>query len=405
MCACLRLLCPLTLAFAPLPAFAQAAPDGTQSHSHTHAAGEIAEVQPPLLFEVTYTAEIDANVAGGRERGARYLDNLDLVLEADLERLAGWKGAMAHFYGLYNNGVAFSPLVGDAQVTSNIQTGVRAFRLYEAWIAQDLGKAVNLKLGLYDLNSEFDSLDASGVFTASAHGVGTDISQSGVNGPSIFQVTSLAARLDVKPAKGWHVRGAVLDGVPGDPAHPAATVVRLSKADGALLIGEIEAPVAGGKLLLGHWRYTAPQELLAGGKAKGSDGVYLRGEAPLLGPETGRRLDGFFRVGWADGAFSTFEHFASLGFSLSAPFARRPDDQLGLAVAASFVSDAARGALGTGSAPNETSLELTYRARMTPWLSLQPNIHYVIHPGADRAIPAALILGLRASVNVRPFGT
>jgi len=403
MFAC-RVLCLLTLALAPLPAFAQATPDGTLSHSHTHAGGEIDEVQPPLLFEVTYTAEIDSNVAGGLERATRYLDNLDLVLEADLARLAGWKGAMVHVYGLYNNGTSFSPLVGDAQVTSNIETGVQAFRLYEAWIAQDLGKAVNLKLGLYDLNSEFDSLDAGGVFTSSAHGIGTDISQSGVNGPSIFPVTSLAARLDVKPAEGWHLRGAVLDGVPGDPARPAATVVRLSKADGALLIGEVEAPVAGGKLLLGHWRYTAPQEMLAGGKAKGSDGVYFRGEVPLLGSDNGRRLDGFFRLGWADGKFSAFEHFASLGFSLSAPFARRPDDQLGLAVAAAFVSDAARAAQGSGSAPGETSVELTYRAQMTPWLSLQPNLHYVINPGADRGIPDALILGLRASVSARPFG-
>src|SRR3546814_14121631 len=81
------------------------------------------------------------NVAGGHRRGARYLDNLDLVFEADLDRLAGWTGAQLHVYGLYNNGRSISELAGDTQAVSNIEAGVRALRLYEAWIDQKIGDA------------------------------------------------------------------------------------------------------------------------------------------------------------------------------------------------------------------------------------------------------------------------
>src|SRR3546814_5968555 len=86
-------------------------------------------------------------VAGGRRPGARYLDNLDLVLEADLEQIAGWTGAQLHVYGLYNNGRSISDLAGDVQAVSNIETGVRALRLYEAWIDQKIGDAASIKLG------------------------------------------------------------------------------------------------------------------------------------------------------------------------------------------------------------------------------------------------------------------
>src|SRR3546814_13773466 len=85
------------------------------------------------------------NVVGGRRRGARYLDNLDLVLEADLEQIAGWTGAQLHVYGLYNNGRSISDLAGDVQAVSNIETGVRALRLYEAWIDQKIGDAASIK--------------------------------------------------------------------------------------------------------------------------------------------------------------------------------------------------------------------------------------------------------------------
>ena len=43
----------------------------------------------------------------------------------------------------------------------------------------------------------------------------------------------------------------------------------------------------------------------------------------------------------------------------------------------------------------ETTLEATYRWVLTDWLSLQPDLQYVVHPGGDPALGNALVVGLR----------
>jgi porin len=393
------------LALAAIADAPPAAPpqDGTRPHSHTHAPAEIEEAHGPLLFQVTYTAELIGNAAGGLRRGARYLDNLDIVFEADLEKVAGWTGAQLHLYGLYNNGSSISDWVGDSHAVSNIETGVRAFRLYEAWIDQKFGERVSLRAGLYDLNSEFDALDASGLFVGSAHGIGTDFSQSGQNGPSIFPSTSLAARIQVEPAKGWAARAAVLDGVPGDPARPGRTVVRLSKDEGALLVGEVQAPLGeGGKLLLGHWRYTARFDLTDGsGTATGNSGTYLRAELPLSAAP-GRRLDGFARFGTASGRFNMFDFFISTGLKFTGWIPGRDEDEFGIALAAGFTAEPWRTATGASAA--EIALEATWRTQLSPWLAVQPHAQYIRRPSADPSVADALVLGIRTEIGVDLFG-
>ncbi len=394
------LLPSLALAATIMPAHDSAPPasaTGHLGHSHTHAPGEIDEDHGPLLLQLTYTAEVIGNASGGLRRGARYLDNLDIVFEADMERLAGWNGAQIHVYGLYNNGKSISDLVGDAQAVSNIETGVSALRLYEAWIDQTIGKHVSLRAGLYDLNSEFDALDAAGLFVSSPNGIGTDFAQSGRNGPSIFPSTALGARFKVSPADRWAIRAAVLDGVPGDPDRPRRTAIRLGDGDGALLVGEVEAPLGDGKFLVGHWRYTGEFDRNDGrGSGGGNAGTYVRSELPLV-ERSGRRLDAFVRLGTASGRYNMFDRFAGGGLKFSGWVPGREADEFGIAFAAAFTAQDWRAATGAGS--SEIAIEATYRAPVTRWLAVQPNIHYVRHPSALRGVADALIFGLRAETS------
>jgi porin len=366
-------------------------PHSTQSHS------AVADASP-FRIEAAYTADVWHTAPGNTRNGSRYLDNFDLMAEADLEALVGWQGATAFGYILYNNGNSLSDLMGDAQVASNIETGVQAVRLYEAWIDQKLGESASLRVGLYDLNSEFDALETSSLFMGSAHGIGTDISQTGNNGPSIFPATSLAARLNVDLSSQWKVRAALLDGVPGDPNRPRRTAIKLGNGDGALLIGEIERAGTNGRLIAGYWRYTAQFDRITGGTSRNNDGYYLRGEARLTreADET-QGLAGFFRLGFADGQINRFAGFASAGLTYTGLFPGRNQDQIGLAVATAFVSARARQEFESTSA--ETAIELTYLAPITEFLSVQPNIQYVISPSANRQLSNALALGIRVSFS------
>ena len=40
-------------------------------------------------------------------------------------------------------------------------------------------------------------------------------------------------------------------------------------------------------------------------------------------------------------------------------------------------------------------IELTYSTQLTDWLRVQPDVQYVINPGADRSLDNALVIGIR----------
>ncbi|WP_395327463.1 carbohydrate porin [Novosphingobium sp. BL-8H] len=345
-----------------------------------------------LDFGLAYTADVWHN-SGGAKDGWRYLDNLDVTVGADLDAAMGWHGARLFAYGLYNNGHSLSMLTGDAQVASNIETGVKALRLYEAWIEQDFGADASVKLGFYDLNSEFDALDTSALFISSAHGIGTDISQSGRNGPSIFPVTSLALRVQAKVSDEVTARFAVLDGVPGDPDHPRRTAIKLGGGDGAFTIGEADWRHGKLRVIGGAWGYTEEFERHDHAGTAPSRGAYLRGEMELLSTDT-RKVDLFGRLGVASGAVNMFSQFASAGATLTL------DDgwQFGAAVAHARTSADYRRANGALRA--ETSIELTAARAITSWLSVQPDLQYVIDPGAVPGVDDALVAGLRVTVSL-----
>lgn len=350
---------------------------------------------PAIELEASYVSEIIGNARGGQKRRARYLDNAYVAAAVDLDRLAGWRGGRASVSALYNNGASLGGLVGDDHGASNIETGVKALRLYEAWVEQRVGRA-SLRFGLYDLNSEFDALESSALFVGSSHGIGTDIGQTGRNGPSIFPVTSLALRADLEVRAGVRLRAAILDGVPGDPRHPARTAIQFHRGEGALLIGEADVRVADARFLLGHWRYTARFDRHDGAVGRGNQGYYLRGET-LLWQRKDMRLSAFFRLGLASGRFNKMGRFASGGFHVAAPFAERPDDALGFAVSSGAISRDYR--LEIPSDKAETAIEATYLFRVAPWLALQPNAQWIMSPGAERGTRDALVLGMRFSMQ------
>jgi porin len=355
--------------------------------------------------EAVYTADVWHNFAGGLDSGGAYLDNLDVTAELDAEALWGLRGTRLFVYGLYNNGNALSGTrTGDLQAVSNLESGANDLRLYEAWLETTLGSGGSLRLGLYDLNSEFDVLDSAGLFLHSAHGIGTDIAQSGQNGPSIFPITSLAVRVAWQWGNGWAARAALLDAVPGDAHDPEQSDVHLGSGEGVLLVTELERQFAEARLLIGGWGYTArfdewpDAQDAAPSRSRGNRGYYLRGEW-----QPSDHVALFGRYGRAAAEFNTTESFYGAGFNVQGLWPGRPNDTLGLAIAWAEASDRYRRSpnLPSGRADaREVAFEVTYRVPVSERLVIQPDLQYVVNPGLDPGLDDAVAVGLRVEAQL-----
>lgn len=71
-------------------------------------------------------------IDGGVQRRSAYLDNLDLIIEADLAALAGWRGAVMHMDVLNTSGGMPNAFAGTLQGLDNIEVAAHRLRLFEA---------------------------------------------------------------------------------------------------------------------------------------------------------------------------------------------------------------------------------------------------------------------------------
>jgi porin len=358
-------------------------------------------------LELAYTADYWSAISGGIGRHDRVIGNMDLVLPADLDHRFGLARTRALIHVIYNNGSSFSEdVTGDLQVISNIETGTRMVRPLQAWMEhRGVRNDWSILAGLYDVNSEFDSLDASRVFLSGAHGMGTDIAQSGRNGPSIFPITSLGIRFARTLSPSTVLRIAVLDGVPDDAENLQRSTININAQEGAFSIAELDFTGESIRLLGGAWGYSSTlpdvrQELGPHYGKHRSMGVYIRGET-LPGDDTGSGAKAFFRAGVASDRTNAFDRFGSVGLSWAGVYASRPDDEAGVAILWAGSGRPQRELMrhqGVNVAASEWAAELTYKFAAADWLVIQPSVQFIFNPGLDGNAQNILAAGLRVVV-------
>lgn len=346
---------------------------------------------------VRYTTDVIGDVAGGERRDAHWIGRFDLDLDSG-KGLFGIDGAHAHADIFLLHGGGFSDrVVGDAQVVSNVDAP-HAIRPFEAFVEAPLGGGVRAKAGLIDLNSEFDLQSVGALFLNSSFGIAPDYSQSGLNGPSIFPITSPGLLVAVERPR-WTLRMAAFDALPGDPDHPHRTLPGPFFRGGALLAIEGEVKVgAGGELQGGVWLYTDRFDRLDGTGKGRSAGAYVQYEQTLAGNEKDGALRGWARVGRAAAEVNEIGVYTGGGLGWGTE-----DHAYGIAIAHARLGDPALDAFALAGTPRrraETTVELTATHRVAPWLVLQPDVQYVRHPSWGIA-PDALVVGLRLRFHSR----
>lgn len=362
-----------------------------------------------ITIDLTHTSDLLANLSGGVDRGSVWMMNTEAAVSIDLDQLAGWNGSSAFVqFHAQHGGLSINDHTGSYAGISNIETGTRTAQFFQAWMEHvSADDSLSLLGGLYAVDSEFYVTESSGLFLQPPYGMSTELGQTGRNGPPIFPTGALGLRLRYG-SEDIRVQFALTDGVPGDPADAHGTHIRLDRGDGTFAIAEFARLTQedAGKTALGLWRHSASGDDLTELDAQARPlqrpdrGAYFLAERMLYAEpiDTGQGLSGFVRFGFANGDIYQSDWSGSVGLNYLGLIEGRHDDQAGIAVSTSHASAKYR-QLNTSDA-HETVLELTYRAQWRPWLSLQPDVQYVINPGMDPLMRNGWVAGMRIEITL-----
>ena len=355
---------------------------------------------------------------GGISNGGRHITHLDLKLKMDFGKALGWEGGSAMINVLSDGGWGPNARhVGSLMGVTNVEVGApTTTRLFQAWLQQSLfDDRLAVLAGLYPIDSEFFTVDSAGVFIGPQYGTPADLALT--RGPSIFNNSAFGLRAKWSVDKTIYAMGAVLDGIPNDPARPKATAIRFAKGDGNFAIGELGwLPEAENDKFKGHakaaigvWGYSTKVNDQRDTDAAGNPvqrfqrGGYLLGERTLarLGGSEERYLSGFARYTWTDGDSTAVNNSVNLGLHAKGPLASRPDDIVGFAWTRAGLSRKWRDvqAVPGDTKASEDALEITYRYAVTPYFAIQPNYQYVRNPGGATA-PNAKLIGVRLDLGL-----
>jgi len=380
-------------------------------------------VERGVHIQAGYVGEGFGNVTGGLRRGAVYEGLAEAAVEFDFERLTGWwRGATVRASGIFPHGNSPSrELTGDVQTLSNIDA-YDSVALYELWLEQTFwsGRG-SVRAGQVLADAEFGYTDCGGTMLNSSFGWPAYSSSNTRNtGPAYYRAAP-GARVRFEFAPGLIAQAGIYDGDTFDndegrpSGNPHGVNFRLSGHQGLFSIGELswQRPAAAdgsglvGTYKIGGWWHTAEfEDVGVEDRVHGHNhGIYLAGQQRVWEePDgAGQGLGVFLRAGVApaDRNFVSFGLDAGLHYVGLLP--GRDADTLVLGVAGIWASDDLRAAQQLAGAEilsdREIAVELTYQIPLKPWLTIQPDIQWIYHPGGSRAIDNALVLGLRTRLT------
>jgi porin len=362
----------------------------------------------------THKSDFLANTSGGLKRGSAWLSHTEARLGLDLDKLWGWNSTSA--YVVYHSDLGSklnTHYVGSFAGVDNIEVSTNTAQFYQAWLQKNfLDNHVSALVGLYALDTEFYVTETSGLFIQPPYGVGTDFAQAGENGPPVFPLGALAARLKLTSlGENFYLQAAVTDGVPGNLDNPRGTHIKLGRGEGTLSIVELgytpqfegdskQATEIFNKTAIGFWRYSARFDAIDGAPARHrNQGVYVMVERTLyLEPsQLTQGLAGFARFGVVSESVNQADWTSSLGLRYHGLIAGRDDDVAGLGLTVNHAGDRYRRA--NNSNRYETDVEATYRIQATPYFAVQPTLQLIINPSMDLSIKNAWIVGSRFEIE------
>lgn len=359
-----------------------------------------------LDFEASYTTGFFANLSGGFEPGIRYDGFAEWGFALDFERLVRWPGASFRMNWIsYHGGLPSVDLVGVFPSEAvNADESEARFRFFEIAFRQVLfEERLRIEIGQLTADEEFFQSDSSGLLANGTFGfLGIARSVTPFYPVAAPGVLVAARTLD----GGLELRTALYTADVGLDT-PESIGFDWGLRGGVSLFGElIWRPRVFGraaKLAFGAVGVTLdepdPSSL---DEADSGYGLYGLIDVPIWASGSGpARVSAFSRSFGSPRVDRAAAHwYTSFGLAARGFLPARPDDAVAfgfswMAFSEAYVEHQAD--LGRAVSDSESILELTYVARATGWMTVQPDLQVVLDPNFSRR--NAVVLGLFAVVD------
>jgi len=407
-------------------------------------------------LNILETSEVLGNATGGLKRGADYDGLTQVAAQMDTQRAWGHHGGLFNASVLQIHGRDLSADdLQSLQTASGIEAD-RGLRLWELWYQQKYleDDRLDLKVGQQSLDQEFMVSQNAGLFVNTMFGWAMVPSADLPGGGPAYPLSALGVRARWRPKDSLTLMGGVFNGSPdrtngGDPQANDPHGLSFPLNGGTLAIVEAQSvypalgsmvPASGAAPLPVVYKVGAyydsesfddlhydtlglslanPDSNGIPASHRGNFGVYGVTDRTLwISPEDADRTLSFFGRGMtqpqSDRNPITLSLNAGLVLRDPLPKVNRDDDSFGIGMgfarvgsgAAGFYSDTvAQGGTTFPGPGRETFLEMTYQYQYTPWCQIQPDLQYVLNPGAGATDPTTgarvrneLVGGVRVNI-------
>jgi porin len=357
----------------------------------------------PFSFNAAYISDyVLCNSNYGRSFRA-YLGLIDIGVSFNTERAGLWKGGK--FYVQIENTHGDTPtadFVNDFQVFSNIENGNHTY-LYMAWFKQLFGR-LSLLAGIHDLNSEFAISEYAGLFVNSSFGIMPTIA---VNVPvPIFPNPGLGIVSKFDATEQFSFQTAVYDGYRAGFQTDSYNLDHdINISEGVLNINEVHFRPGRGKSIYkaGFYLHSGEFKHISDTThtRRGNYGAYVIIDRELLSIShfKEKELSAFLQLGWAPEEYNFNCLYVGFGLNYSGKFFNNRMHAIGAGIAYGKVCTKNLNVFSDDYSSHETSIELTYSAQITDNITIQPDLQYIINPGALEILNNMLIGLLRIDIG------
>lgn len=170
-----------------------------------------------MKFTFTYFGDAFANPVGGVRQGVGYDGRFGTIIDADLGKLVGWSGVTFHASIHQIHGTQYSANNLDNLMTVSGIEAPPSTRLFNLWLAEDITKQLNLRVGQFTAAQEFLVSQNANLFVNSTFGWPAINAEDLPSGGPAYPEATPGVRVQYSPNDNVTILAAIFNGDPGGP--------------------------------------------------------------------------------------------------------------------------------------------------------------------------------------------